>query len=193
MRKSTLLRYAYFGQVVPGSCFLGVFKVFHCDTFMYLLQIDTVPNNSFRKIEIKVVFSPAIFIPERASKAALTWWVMTVVINIQNMWRKHLLFIGCGPEEFSVAVDTLPGQVSAIVPKSVFTFGLKTLMLPSKHICQGIESYRVSWKEGIWTIYNFTSRNQSFQISNALLSSDSMGISGIMLLWDNSRHLPVQF
>lgn len=27
MRKSALLRYAYFGQVIPGSCFLEVFKV----------------------------------------------------------------------------------------------------------------------------------------------------------------------
>lgn len=31
------------------------------------------------------MFSPAIFIPEGDSKAALTSWVMTGVINIQNM------------------------------------------------------------------------------------------------------------
>lgn len=125
-----------------------------------------MPNNSFIKIEIKVMFSPAIFIWERVSKAALTWWVMTVVINIQNMWRKHLLFIGCGPEEFLVAVYTLPEWVSATVPKSVFTFGLKRLTLPSKCVYQGIESCRVSWKEEICTIYIFISRNQYFLISS---------------------------
>lgn len=114
-----------------------------------------MPNNSFIKIEIKIMFSPAVFIPERASKAALTWWVTTVVINIQNMWRKHLLFIGCGPEEFLVTVNTLPEEVSVIVLKSVLTFGLKRLTCPSKSIYQEIESCRVSWKEGISTIYSF--------------------------------------
>lgn len=34
---------------------------------------------------------------------------------------------------------TLPEQVSAIVPKSGFTFGLKKLTLPSKRIYQGID------------------------------------------------------
>lgn len=57
-------------------------------------------------------------------------------------------------------------RMSAIVPKSVFTFGLKRLMLPSKCIYQGIESCRVSWKEGICTVYSFTSRNPYFLMSS---------------------------
>lgn len=176
--KICLTQICFCVQVIPGFCILDVFKVcFTVVSSCIYCKLTQLLNNSFIKIEIKVMFSPAIFIPERASKTVLTWWAMAVVINIQNMWRKHLLFIWCGPEEILVAELCQ----SKSMQFSLFTFGLKRLMLPSKHIYQGIESCRIPWKEGIWTVYSFTSRNQSFLISNALLSPDRMGISCIML------------
>lgn len=92
---------------------------------------------------------------------------MAVVINRKYVKKTFALYWMWSRRVFGGR--TLPEQVSAIVPKSVFTFGLKRLMLPSIRIYQGIESCRVPWKEGIWTVYSFTSRNESLLISDAPL------------------------
>lgn len=78
-------------------CFKVCFTMVSSCIYCRLKQCQT---NIF--IKIKIMFSFAILIPEIA-----TCWVMTVVTNIQNMWRNHLLFNGCGPEELLVALNSL--------------------------------------------------------------------------------------
>lgn len=127
-----------------------------------------MPNNIF--IEVKAKFSLAIFIPAGASEAALTWWLMTVVTNIQNMWRNHLLFNGCGIEELFVALNSLRQDKLEQMSLTLSAF----LRWRGQCFLQNIfvgELNPVEFPGKRETVYGFTNRNQYFMFYSALLST----------------------